>query len=433
MILGASGDLAERKLVPALEKLYRRGELSDCDIVVGSGRTPFTDEQFRARFSVGGDFARLLHYHRYIPGLKKYIESNGDFSRVVFFMALPPFAYAATAAQLSEDGFGDESSLIVEKPFGYNYVSSRELDTSLAKYFDESNIYRIDHYLAKEAVQNILVFRFANSLFYPVWNSRYVESIQISAFEDQGVEHRAAYFDRSGIIRDMVQNHLTQLLCLLTMEAPVSLDAEDIRAKKIDILRCMAVDECHRFQYEGYQQEQGIAPGSTTETYAELKLHIDNFRWTGMPVYIRTGKALNRKGTEIGMTFRPLPRLLFNDQGRIQANRIIFKIQPAEGIVMDISSKTPGSDAGIAGTHMDFCYRSSFTDEIPKAYQRLLLDVFREDRTLFVGAEETETSWKLFDGVLDKGEPAPYPKGRVPQSRVDAKWIDFDQYAHICA
>jgi glucose-6-phosphate 1-dehydrogenase len=367
-----------------------------------------------------------------MPGLRSFIDGKGPFGRVVFFLALPPEAYASTAAELHAQGFGPEAALIIEKPFGRDYASSRALNTELAARFGESQIFRIDHYLAKEAVQNILVFRFANSVFYPVWNSRYIESIQINAAETIGVGDRGAYFDTAGIVRDMVQNHLVQLLCLMTMEAPVSLEAEEIRAQKINVLKAITADACCRGQYRGYQAEKGVAPGSTTETYAELQLSIHAFRWAGMPVYIRVGKALDRIGTEIGVRFRPLPRLLFNADGSIPPNRIVFRIQPAEGIILDLSSKAPGEGIQISDTTMRFCYRDAFAGEIPEAYQRLLLDAIRGDRTLFVSAEETELSWKMLGPVLDTGEVRPYERGSSPEPCLYRNWIDFGKYQSVC-
>lgn len=432
VILGASGDLAKRKLIPALAKLHEQNEIDPSSVVIGSGRTDFTDESFRQRFDVHADFLNALYYHKGIPGIKEYIQSFGSFSRVIFFMALPPSVYAQTAAELSKEGFGKEATLIIEKPFGYDYNSARELNTEVARYFNESQIYRIDHYLAKEAVQNILVFRFANSLFYPVWNSRYIESIQINAFEEIGVEDRGAYFDSAGVIRDMVQNHLTQLVCLLTMEAPVSLDAEEIRAQKLNVLKVLRVSDCRRFQYKGYEEEKGVATGSQTETYAEIKLFIDSFRWSGMPVYIRVGKALNRKGTEIGIRFKSLPKLLFNKKGDLPPNRIIFKIQPFAGIVVDLSSKLPGGELEVADTNLAFCYHSSFESEIPEAYQKLLLDSLKGDRTLFVSAEETELAWKKYEPFLDTGGLGFYEKGTVPEVLLANDWIDFEKYGTLC-
>ncbi len=433
VILGASGDLANRKLIPALARLHQTGSLKGLSAIIGTGRSGFTTESFRNKFDIPPDFAQLLSYHQGIPGIRAHIRKRGKFSRLIFFLALPPKAYAPMAEELKREGFGEEALLIIEKPFGYDLASARELDTRLSRGFQEHQIFRIDHYLAKEAVQNILVFRFANSVFYPVWNSRYIESIQINAFESGKVENRAQYFDGAGIVRDMVQNHLMQLLSLLTMEPPVSLDAEDIRAQKTALLKTMKVQKMCRMQYEGYRDEKGVAPDSTTETYAELQLSIDNFRWTGMPVYIRTGKALGRKGTEIGVRFRSLPRLLFNKDGDLPSNQIIFKIQPSEGIILDLSSKNPGEGIQIRDTSMAFCYRDAFAkEEIPEAYQRLLLDAIKGDRTLFVGAQETELSWKILEPILSRTDFTTYKPGRTPGPCVTDQWIDFDRYKDIC-
>ncbi len=383
VILGASGDLAKRKLLPALSELYTRGDIDNSSIIVGSGRSEFTDGSFRKKIGLNSDFNSLLFYYQGINGLRNFITARGTFEQIIVFFALPPAVYADNAQKLAKEGFGKETSIIIEKPFGYDFESSRKLNSELIQYFDEKQIYRIDHYLAKEAVQNILVFRFANSIFYPVWNNRYIDTIHINAFEEIGIEERAQYFDNAGIIRDMVQNHLIQLLCLIAMEAPVSLDAEEIRAQKINVLKSIIVDSCCRFQYEGYTQEKGVDPNSKTETFAEMKLYIDNFRWANMPIYIRVGKALNRKGTEIGLKFKRLPKLLFNKNNEIQPNKIIFKIQPAEGIIVDMASKIPGLDFEITNTSMNFCYRDSFSKKVSDAYIKLLLDVLKCDQTLF--------------------------------------------------
>ncbi len=428
IILGASGDLARRKLIPALARLDEQGEIDDSSIIIGSGRTEFTDEEFRDRFELTSDLAMKVFYHRGISGLKDFIAQKGVFDRIIVFMALPPSIYAARAEELAQEGFGKETNLIIEKPFGYNFESSRKMNREISRHFDENQIYRIDHYLAKEAVQNILVFRFANSLFYRVWNSGYIDSIQINAFEEIGVEERGAYFDGAGIIRDMVQNHLMQLLCLLTMESPVFINADEILNQKMNILKAITITDCCRCQYKGYREEHGVAPDSTTETYAEMKLYIKNFRWNGMPVHIRIGKALNRKGTEIGIIFKRLPKILFNEKGEVEPNKIIFKIQPTEGIIIDVSSKIPGNEVRITNTRMKFYYRDSFDAEIPEAYQKLLLDALKCDRTLFVSAEEAEISWQKFDGFLDKGELGFYERGTVPPSCLGVDWLDFDQY-----
>ena len=433
IILGASGDLTKKKLVPALNMLYRRGELADCFLVVGEGRSALTDEQFRARFGIADDFGRLLSYHQGIKGLKKYLASRGQFSRLIFFFALPPEAYAPTAQELVAEGFGREASIIIEKPFGSDYASAAALNRELVSFFNESQIFRNDHYLAKEAVQNILVFRFANSVFGPVWNSGFIESIQINACEEYTASDRAQYFDKAGIIRDMVQNHLMQLLCMVAMEPPDSLEAEDIRRRKMDVLRCLAVRECRRAQYEGYRAEKGVAPDSSTETFAELSLSIDNDRWRGTPVYIRTGKALRRTGTEIGIRFRALPKSLFNESGAVSSNLIVFNIQPSPGIIVKLSSKNPGTDIRLTDAQMKFCYSDTFAAQIPEAYQKLLLDAVRGDHTLFVSSEETELSWRVLDDILDKGPCGTYAKGSLPPQGLPVDWIDFDRYATECA
>jgi len=433
IILGASGDLANRKLIPALLTLFRQGRIDNSCMIIGSGRSEFNDSQFREKFDIPEEFAKILFYHQGIKGLKSFVESKGDFDRAVIFFALPPSVYGRTAEELFREGFGKESAIIVEKPFGYDYTSARELNLSLNLFFSEDQIFRIDHYLAKEAVQNILVFRFANSLFEPVWNSRYIESIQINAFEEIGVGSRGPYFDKAGILRDMVQNHLSQLLSLMMMEPPVSLNSEDIRVQKINVLKSIEYEKGVFYQYSGYRDEHGVAPDSDTETYGEMMLKVNNFRWTGMPVYIRSGKALNRRGTEIGIRFKSLPKLLFNQSGTLSRNTIIFKIQPAEGIILDLSSKVPGGgDIQITDTSMRFCYRDSFAEEIPEAYQRLLLDALRRDRTLFVSAKETEISWQKIDKLLPPKITGTYRQGEVPESKLCEDWINFDSYGSVC-
>ena len=432
VILGASGDLARRKLMPALNTLFEQGKIDRSCVIIGSGRTFFTDEEFRNRFHSGSDFGSLLFYHQHTPGLRDFIASKNNFSKVIVFLSQPPSAYESSVKELSGDGFGRETFIALEKPFGYDYNSARKLNETLLSYFNEERIYRIDHYLGKEAVQNILVFRFANSIFYPLWNSRYIESIQINALESEGVGERGRYFDGAGTIRDMVQNHILQLLSLLTMEAPVTLGADDIREQKIAVLRTMEIVSCNRFQYEGYRNEKDISPQSSTETYAELSLIINNFRWQGTPVYIRTGKAVHRKGTEIGVRFRAVPEVLYNKSGNLNANTIIFKIQPNEGIVLDLSTKIPGADNSLTAAHMNLCYREAFGAPSPEAYQKLIHEILMGDRTLFVSALETETAWQLINGFPDKGELAFYPKGALPKSGSNVKWIDFDSYSVIC-
>jgi len=429
IILGASGDLARRKLIPALDSLRKSGKIGKGCVIIGSGRKVFTNEEFHKHLGSFDVISPILHYHSGIKGLRGYLDSLGDFKTIIVFFSLPPKVYADTADELHKEGFGRKTRIIVEKPFGYDLKSARELNRRLSENFEEEQIYRIDHYLAKEAVQNLLIFRFANSLFDPLWNAANVESIQINASEEIGVESRGAYFDGSGVIRDMVQNHLVQMLALLTMEAPVSLDSEDIRNQKANVLKTMEVIRSARGQYEGYRNEPMVNPDSTTETFAELELRIRNFRWEGVPIYIRSGKAMGRKGTEIGIRFKSIPRLLFNADGKLQPNRIIFHIQPVTGIVIDHAVKVPGTDHDIAQSSLDFSLSDAFGPPVPEdAYQRLLMDALDGDRTLYVSAKETEMAWDVLDGVLDAGSPFLYRRGELPKSPLNLDWIDFKEY-----
>ncbi len=432
IILGASGDLARRKLIPALSVLRKQTLISADSIVVGEGRSSFTDEEFRDRFEVCCEFRDQLYFHQGIKGLKPYIDSFGTFDRIIIFLALPPASYASTVEKLYNEGFRDEVNIVIEKPFGRDYQSAHELNESIHRYYSESQIFRSDHYLAKEAVQNILIFRFANSIFEASWNSNYIESIQINAFESIGVEERGGYFDQAGSIRDMVQNHLLQMLCLTTMDPPVSLDPEDIRNQKINVLKAIEIEKVSRGQYEGYLDEKGVSSGSSTETWAEIKLKINNHRWAGTPVFIRTGKALDRKGTEIGLRFKKRPHALYNPPEGTAPNEIIFKVQPSEGIILQLTGKNPGMDLQLARTDMAFCYNESFKEDIPEAYQKLLLDALRGDHTLFVSSEETELAWKKLNGIIEQKDLVKYEKGSVPSSIFGNIWINFENYSSLC-
>ncbi|MDA3955873.1 glucose-6-phosphate dehydrogenase [Oceanispirochaeta sp.] len=432
VIMGASGDLAHRKLIPSIVKLYEQGIIEKNCCVLGNGRSEFTDDSFRDKIGLTGPYRQKFHYHQGMEGLYEKILSMGEFEQIIVFMALPPRVYGSTAEQLYEQGFRENVRLIIEKPFGTDLKSARELNSKLKEFYSEKQIYRIDHYLAKESIQNILVFRFANNIFYPVWNNGFIESIQISAFEELGVESRGDYFDGSGIIRDMIQNHLFQLLALLTMEAPVSLKPEEIRLQKMAILKALEIKECKIKQYEGYQKEPKIPSDSETETYAEMKLEINSFRWTGVPIYIRTGKAVGEKMTSIAITLKKVPRLLFNQNNELEKNKILIQIQPDSSIIIDHSTKIPGSDKDITTTDMDFCYSSSYNGDIPDAYQKLLQDALKGDQTLFVSAEETELSWEKIQPFLDMGNPGLYRRGRIPKSELDADWVDMSKYASAC-
>lgn len=432
IILGASGDLSRRKLIPALSVLREQGLISGDSVIIGEGRSSFTHDEFRDRFQTCCEFREQLFYHQGIDGLKDYVSSMGDFDQIIAFLSLPPASYASTVEELYNEGFRDEVHIVVEKPFGRDYESAHKLNEAIHQYYKEEQIFRSDHYLAKEAVQNILIFRFANSIFEASWNSNYIESIQINAYESIGVEERGGYFDHSGSIRDMVQNHLLQMLCLTTMDPPVTLDSDDIRNQKINILKAIEIEEVSRGQYKGYLDEKGVAPDSDTETWAELKLHINNHRWAGTPIYIRTGKALGRKGTEIGLRFRKRPHALYNPPEGTAPNEIIFKVQPSEGIILQLTGKNPGMDLQLARTDMAFCYNDSFDEDIPEAYQKLLLDALRGDHTLFVSAVETELAWKKLNGIPQQGKLVKYDQGNPPESVFGDIWINFEKYQGIC-
>lgn len=414
IIAGATGDLAHRKLIPALNYLYCKDMIDPETLIIGSGRGDVSQEDFRSRFETDCRFNERLNYHQGLEGIKNYLDSFGHFDRVICFLAIPPTAYSSTAAVLAHEGFGQEAVIVIEKPFGRDLETATRLNRELTESFREDQIYRNDHYLAKETVQNIMVFRFANTIFEAIWNNRYVESILIEGYEELGLEERAAYYDSAGSLRDMIQNHLMQLLCLVTMEPPVSLDAGEISRQKVDILRCLRIDKCRKGQYEGYRLEKGVDPDSYTDTAAEIQARIENFRWSGVPIIMRTAKAASRTETRIVVTFKNIPRLLFNRQGEIAHNRIIITVQPNEGIMLDVAGKIPGINLEIGRSKMNFSLRQSYEQDIPEAYQKLLLDAINGDRTLFVSADETELSWKALEPFLEDPDPFLYRKGKTP-------------------
>lgn len=433
IILGASGDLTKRKLAPALKEIVSFGmiDISSC-LIVGCARSDYSNEEFRGLFGFEEETSARVFYHRGIKELKKFIDSHGKFKKYTFFFSLPPSAYADSARSLIEEGFRKGVHLIIEKPFGYDYESACKLNSELTECYPEEDIYRIDHYLAKETVQNILVFRFANSLFEPVWNRNFIKSIEINAFETLGVEKRGDYFDRSGIIRDMVQNHLLQLICLLTMEAPVTIDAIDISNQKMNLLKNLHFKECYRYQYDTYRSEEKVAPDSRTETFVEMKAEVYSFRWHGVPIYIRTGKRAHRRGTEICVNFHGTPPILFNEDGKLSNNKIIFLIQPRSGIVINKMSKAPGQDFLLAETNLNFCFNTAFGDIMPEAYRKLIIDTLNGDKTLFVEARFTELAWKKVDPFLGRGELFSYRSGNLPHSRLKESWTEMERYINLC-
>jgi glucose-6-phosphate 1-dehydrogenase len=450
VIFGASGDLTKRKLLPAVYRLSKRGLLPAQFAVIGVARTVIDDETFRTHFKdsltefAGGSAAwdgvaeSLASRMFYIagemddPGLyqrvvKRLEEINGG-EGVLFYLAIPPMAYAVVIEKLGEAGLSKPPErgwrrLIVEKPFGTDLATARELNQIAHRHLDEEQVYRIDHYLGKETVQNLLVFRFGNGMFEPVWNRRYIDHVQITAAETVGVEHRASYYEESGAMRDMVQNHLMQVLTLVAMEPPIAFTAESVRDRKMDALLSLQpfVNEdagslernVVRAQYRqgwvngqevpGYLTERGVNPSSTTETFVALRANLDNWRWAGVPFYIRTGKRLPKRTTEIAIQFRRPPLEIFRraSQTSVAPDLLIVNVQPDEGISLRFEAKLPGSRMQIAPVMMNFRYGTTFGGEVPEAYETLLLDAMLGDPTLFARHDFVEASWALMTPVLE--------------------------------
>jgi len=458
VIFGASGDLTRRKLVPALFSLYASRTLPEPFTIVGTGRTALTHDEFRQRMretvtefgriqppseTVWERFAASLSYVAGDPEgpelcreldtvLREMEQRRGGLANRLFYCATPPSIYSAIIANIGVSGLARPDSgwrrIVVEKPFGRDLASARELNQQLLTVFPEEQVYRIDHYLGKETVQNILVFRFANGLFEPVWNRNHVHHVQITVAETIGVEDRGAYFEEAGALRDMVQNHLLQLLCLIGMEPPVTFDAEPVREEKNKVLRAIRpieqarVDEVAvRGQYgggfiegrpvAGYRQEKGVAPDSRTETYVGLRLLIDNWRWAGVPFYLRTGKRLPSRVSEIAIQFHRTPHLIFRrQQDGPQSNVLVIRIQPDEGIELTVAAKRPGPDLKLAPITLDFHYNEVFGGTTPEAYERLLLDAINGDATLYARADWVEQAWTILDPILEAWETSPPPE-----------------------
>jgi glucose-6-phosphate 1-dehydrogenase len=462
VIFGASGDLTSRKLIPGLCNLAEDDYLPENFIVIGSSRSKLSDDDFRAKVyegvkkysrrpispAVWEKFAKHLHYQPCdgekvgdVEALKSRMEAlaaeqPGVRFNYVYYLAMAPQFFGPIASNLKEVGLIEpyakgarQTSVVVEKPFGHDLESARELNTIIRQSLAEEQIYRIDHYLGKETVQNILVFRFANGIFEPLWNRKYVDHIQISVCEDIGIGTRAAYFDQNGILRDIVQNHVLQMLALLCIEPPNSLsDADSIRDEKAKVLRSikrMTPAEVRtntvRAQYTkgtvggeaavGYLEEKGVDPDSKTDSYVALKLEIDNWRWSGVPIYIRAGKRLPKRITEITIFFNKAPDSLFKGRqvGELEHNVLSIQVQPKEGMSLRISSKPPGPRMRVRPVEMDFTYDSSFGVASPEAYERLLLDVMKGDATLFTRNDEIEESWDLLAPIFKEWESANPP------------------------
>ena len=459
-IFGATGDLSKRKLLPALYNLAHEGALPERFNLIGSSRGEMSDDEFRdiAKESIE-EFSRrkvddkvlsaLLEGARYVTGsfddpevyeqldkiTKELDEEAGiDFNRAYYLSTAPSF-FSVIVEQLGEHGLdhneGSDVRVVIEKPIGTNLKEAKELNAAVLDVLDEDQVFRIDHYLGKETVQNVLAFRFANGLFEPIWNRNYIDYVQITAAEDIGIGTRAGYYDKSGALRDLVQNHMLQLLTLLCMEPPVSFSADAVRDEKVKVLHAidpptpeqvekMAV----RAQYEagvaageevkGYLEEEDVPEDSSTETYAALRLDVDNWRWAGVPIYLRAGKRLARKVTEIAVSLKPVPHLAFGQEGSVgvQPNQIVLTMQPNEGVSISIGAKIPGTRMRIRPVNMQFLYGTAFMSESPEAYERLIMDAMRGDATLFTRDDEVEAQWTIVDPILEAwaDQPGPIPK-----------------------
>jgi glucose-6-phosphate 1-dehydrogenase len=468
VIFGGGGDLAHRKLLPALYNLHVDGLLPPRVAIVGIGRNAMSDDQYR-EFARDGttQFSRRridpAVWDSFAPSLffaTGTIEDERSFASLgsrldiieherqlpgnrIYYLAIPPSLFGPTVTQLHRARFvvkagADDrpfARLIVEKPIGRDLDSARAINDAIAGVFDERQIYRIDHYLGKETVQNILVLRFANSIFEPLFNQKYVDHVQVTVAEEEGVGTRAGYYEQAGALRDMVQNHLLQLVSLVATEPPRSLDADVVRDEKLEVLLSLRpiagadVDaNVVRGQYAsgfdlgkpapGYREEKGVAGGSKTETFVALQAFIDNWRWAGVPFFLRTGKRLPKRASEISVRLKPVPPILFNadPDGRLDSNLLSIRIQPDEGFALGINSKIPGPKARVYPVQMDFRYGSTFGASSPEAYERLLLDVMAGDQTLFMRRDQVEAAWRWVMPILDRwaassDEPAPYAAG----------------------
>ena len=447
VIFGATGDLSNRKLLPSIYNLVRQALLPPGFTLVGAARDDLPEDEFRKRAEASvrehsriqpvdedalKSFLGMVHY---VPvqfdddtgfhALKAKLEEIDDEQQTggnrMYYCATPPPTYATIAHHLMTNEMNRGRGwhrIVVEKPFGTSLESARELNTALSEAFDEKSIYRIDHYLGKETVQNILAFRFANLIFEPIWNAQYVDSIQITVAEELGVEARGGYYDHAGALRDIVQNHALQLLTLVAMEAPVAFEARAVRDEKVKVLRAIRPlkgEDIERLtvrgqykagwikgeQVQAYRDEPNVAKDSETETYAAMRLHVDNWRWAGVPFYLRTGKRLPKRVTEIRIRFKLPPHLTFGREAskELHPNAITLRIQPEEGISLRFGAKIPTAGIRIGSVNMDFLYMSSFLTDAPDAYERLLVDCMLGDATLFARIDEVEAAWHLIDPI----------------------------------
>ncbi len=489
VLFGASGDLAKRKILPAIYELAREKLLSDKFALIGYARTEMSDDQYRKQIRDALDkFARTkpvdeqvwnrmssaLYYHagddygspeghtKLIEQLKKIDAKHGTSGNRLFYLSTPPETFEPIISQIGqrkqEYRAGNDKAwgrVIIEKPFGHDLASAKALNQLLHKDFDESQVFRIDHYLGKETVQNMMVMRFANSIFEPIWNYKYIDHVQITVSETLGVGTRGGYYESSGALRDMVQNHLFQLMALTAMEPPAALDAISIRDEKVKVYKSVrpirpesADDFAVRGQYSageangqktpGYRREKGVAADSRTETFVALKLYIDNWRWSGMPFYLRTGKFLADKLSEVAVRFRAPPLTLFQKQceTEVYPNDLIIRIQPEEGISWRFNGKVPGGQMSIKPVALDFLYKTTFHVEPPEAYERLIHDAMLGDQTLFIRGDEAEAAWAVIDPIekgwaMSKNPPQEYAPGTWgPKKAFDLIEHDGRRWVH---
>ncbi len=436
IIFGASGDLTCRKLIPALYELFRKDRLPADTQIVGFSRSPFTHEAWRAALKESTEkfigsafdaaqfdtFAKQIFYQ---PGdltspddlvaLKTFLDGreSGDNCTRVYYLATSPRFYQPAITNLGSSGLANETCgnrrVVIEKPFGTNLATANALNRIVHQVFDESQVYRIDHYLGKETVQNILVLRFANSIFEPIWNRNFIDHVQITVAEEVQIGSRGDYYDGAGVLRDMFQNHLLQLLMITAMESPSRYEADRVRDEKVKVLQAIrplaetaVAEDTLRGIYRGYHDEPGVAADSQTATFAAVKLWIDNWRWQGVPFYLRSGKAMSCRTTQIVIQFRQPPLMLFSDRGGSarDANRLVIQVQPAEGIQLQFETKVPDAEMRLRMTDLDFRFGREFPAAMPDAYQRLLLDAMHGDASLFARADEVELAWGIIDPIL---------------------------------
>jgi glucose-6-phosphate 1-dehydrogenase len=448
VIFGASGDLTKRKLIPALFSNFIKGRLSECSQIVGLSRRAYSDAAFRENLQAGvaaqlphqytpeawQKFQDIIHYfpgdieaQDDIPRLKLFLEQleKGPAHRL-YYLAIAPEHYASAVISLGRAGMAAQEGcwrrIIIEKPFGRDLQSARALNATIRTVFDESQVFRIDHYLGKETAQNILFLRFANAIFEPIWNRQYIDNVQIHVTESVEVGHRAEYYDSAGVLRDMFQNHLQQLLALVAMEPPSSFQADPVRNEKLKVfnsIRPVVLTDTVRGQYSDYCNLEGIKDNSQTPTFAAIKLFIDNWRWQGVPFYLRSGKALAQTISEIGIEFKRPPHLMFHrsEQNPFLPNTLSLRIQPDEGIRLTFQAKQPGSNQEMQSVEMEFLYRKSFQQPIPEAYEKLLLDALEGDASLFTRNDGIEACWQNIDPIdagWEQQNTPPlfsYPKG----------------------